>query len=133
MIKVKFFVQILLCFLLMGCAAPIVFFGAGAAAGVVGYKYYEGALRVIFQSPFMETWDATLKALNQMNIKVENSSHDVASGKIKAKRGDNQRVTVSLKYKSAQETEVVIRVGTLGDKNASMAMKEEIRKVLVKE
>ena len=133
MIKVKFFVQILLCFLLMGCAAPVVFFGAGAAAGVVGYKYYEGALAVIFQSPFMETWDATLMALNQMNIKVESSYHDLTSGKIKAKRGDNERVTISLKYKSAQETEVVIRVGTLGDKNLSMAIKEEIRKVLVKE
>lgn len=133
MVKVKLFVQILFCFLLMGCAAPVVFFGAGAAAGVVGYKYYEGALAVIFQSPFMETWDATLMALNKMNIKLESSSHDLTSGKIKAKRGDNERVTISLKYKSAQETEVVIKVGTLGDQNASMAIKEEIRKVLVKE
>lgn len=133
MVKIKFFVQILLCFLLMGCAAPVVFFGAGAAAGVVGYKYYEGALTVIFQSPFMETWDATLKALNQMNIKVESSSHDLTSGKIKAKRDDTERVTVSLSYKSAQETEVVIKVGTLGNQDASMAIKEEIRKVLVKE
>jgi uncharacterized lipoprotein len=117
----------------MGCAAPIVFFGAGTAAGVVGYKYYEGSLAVIFQSPFMETWDATLKALNQMNIRIESSSHDITSGKIKAKRGDNQRVAVSLNYKSAQETEVVIRVGALGNQNASMAIKEEIRKILVKE
>jgi len=133
MVKIKFFVQILLCFLLMGCAAPVVFFGAGAAAGVVGYKYYEGALTVIFQSPFMETWDATLKALNQMNIKVESSSHDLTSGKIKAKRGDTERVTVSLRYKSVQETEVVIKVGPLGNQDASMAIKEEIRKVVVKE
>ncbi|MCG2779247.1 MAG: DUF3568 domain-containing protein [Desulfobacterales bacterium] len=81
----------------------------------------------------METWDATLKALNQMNIKVESSSHDMTSGKIKAERADNQRVAVSLRYKSAKETEVVIGVGTLGDQNVSMAIKEEIRKVLVKE
>jgi hypothetical protein len=133
MVKVKLFTLILLCFFLMGCPAPVVFFGAGAAAGVAGYKYYEGALAVIFQSPFMETWDATLKALNQMNIKVESSSHDVTSGKIKARRDDNERVTISLKYKSAQETEGVIKVGTLGDQDVSMAIKEGIRKVLVNE
>jgi len=133
MVKVKMFVQIIVCFLLTGCAAPVVFFGAGAAAGVVGYKYYEGALTVIFQSPFMETWDATLKALDQMNITVESASHGLTSGKIKAKRGGTERVTVSFRYKSAQETEVVIKVGTLGNQDVSMAIKEEIRKVLVKE
>jgi uncharacterized lipoprotein len=128
--RVMRFMQIISCFLLTGCAAPVVFFGAGAAAGVVGYKYYEGALTVIFQSPFMETWDATLTALDRMNIKVESSTHDITSGKVRAKRGEKQPVTISLKYKSAKETEVVIKVGYLGDESASMAIKEEIRKVL---
>jgi hypothetical protein len=115
----------------MGCA-PLVFFGAGTAAGVAGYKYYEGALTVIYQAPFMETWDSSLQALNQMNLRVLKSPHDTTSGKITARQADGQPVTVSLKYKSAQETEVIIRVGHLGDKNRSMAIKEEIRKILAK-
>lgn len=132
MIKVKWCVQVISCFLLIGCA-PLVFFGAGTAAGVAGYKYYEGALTVIYQAPFMQTWDASLQALNQMNLSVLNSPHDTTSGKITARQADDKPVTVSLKYKSAQETEVIIRVGHLGDKNRSMAIKEEIRKILAKE
>ena len=130
--KAKYFMQIMSFFLLIGCA-PLVFFGAGTAAGVAGYQYYQGALTVIFQAPFMDTWDATLIALDRMNIKVESSSHDITSGRIRAKRGEKQKVTISLKYKSAKETEVVIRIGYLGDRDNSMAIKEEIRKVLVKE
>jgi hypothetical protein len=116
----------------MGCA-PLVFFGAGTAAGVAGYRYYEGSLTVIYQAPFMETWDASVQALNQMNLSVQSSSHDITSGKITSRKADGKPVTLSLKYRSTQETEVIIRVGHLGDKTRSMAIKEEIRKILAKE
>jgi len=131
MIRWKSFLILLLCFPLTGCLAGAGFL-AGAAAGVGGYKYYEGKLTVIYQAPFMETWDATLKAFDRMNLKVESSEHNLTSGKIKGKQADNTPVTVSLEYKSAQETEAGIRIGILGDKNASMAVKEEIRKQLFK-
>lgn len=117
------------CCLSMGCA-PLFFFGAGSAAGVVGYKYYHGALTVIYQAPFMETWDATFKAVDQMNIKAGHSDHDLTSGKIKANGADKRPVTISFKYKSARETEVVIRVGCLGDKQVSMAIKDKIKEIL---
>lgn len=131
--KIKYFIQIIACFVLVSCAPPLIFFGAGAAAGVAGYRFYEGALTVIFQAPFMDTWDATLKALDKMDIEVESSSHGITSGKIKAKRGDKEPVTISLKYNSAKETEVVIKVGYMGNQDISMTIKEEIRKVLVNE
>ena len=130
--RIKCSILVISCFVVMGCA-PLVFFGAGTAAGVVGYKFYQGSLTVIFQAPFMDTWDATLKAVEQMNMKVEHSFHDVSTGKITAKQADNKSVKISLKYKSAQETEVVIRVGHLGDRNRSIFIKEEIRKALVAE
>lgn len=131
--KIKYFIQIIACFVLVSCAPPLIFFGAGAAAGVAGYRFYEGALTVIFQAPFMDTWDATLKALDKMDIEVESSSHKITSGKIKAKRGDKEPVTISLKYNSAKETEVVIKVGYMGNQDISMTIKEEIRKILVNE
>jgi hypothetical protein len=111
----------------------LIFFGAGAVAGIAGYQYHKGALTVIYQASFMETWDSSLKALDQMNIKVQNSAHDTTSGKITATQSDGKEVTVSLKYRTAQETEAVIRVGHLGDKDRSMTIKEEIRRILVKE
>jgi uncharacterized lipoprotein len=123
---------VVLYFLLTGCGA-VVLFGAGAASGVVGYKYYKGTLNVIFQAPYMETWNASLEALKQMDIKVERSDHTLVKGKIQAKNTDQESVTISVKYKSEKETEVVIRVGLLGDKDASMTIKERIRKVLFEE
>ena len=116
---------------LSGCA-PLVFFGVGTAAGIAGYKYYEGALTVVYQAPYIETWDATLAALKGMNLTIESQEHDLTAGKIKAKRADNEDVRVSLKYKSSNETEAVIRVGLFGDREASHLIKEEIRKILFK-
>lgn len=129
--KYPLVLAVLLCLCLTSCA-PLVLFGVGTAAGISGHKYYKGALTVIYQAPYMETWDATLKALEGMNIRIQSKKHDLTAGKIKAKRADKKPVTVSMEYKSAQETEVVIRVGFLGDRNVSMAVKEQIRKELFK-
>ena len=127
--RVKCFLPLLLCLCLVGCAG-LVFFGAGTAAGVAGYKYYKGSLTVVFQSPYLKTWDGTLKALESLNFTIENQKRDLTAGHIDAKRADSTPVTVSLAYKSAEETEIVIRVGILGDMDASNAVKEEIRRNL---
>jgi hypothetical protein len=131
MMRVKCVVLIALCLLLTGCAAAV-FFGAGAAAGVASIKWYQGGLTVVFKAPFMETWDASSAALQDMKLKIESSKHDLTSGKLHAVRADTKDVTISLKYKSASETEAVIRVGLFGDKDASLAIKERIRTILVK-
>jgi hypothetical protein len=131
MMRVKWMVPIVLCLLLTGCAAGA-FFGAGAAAGVASIKWYQGGLTVVFEAPFMETWDASVKALKDMKLKIERSDHDLTSGKIHATRADEKDVTISLKYRSARETEAVIRVGLFGDKDASGAIQEQIRTLLIK-
>ena len=132
MISRLYLLSVLMCFSLIGCA-PLIFFGSGAAAGVGGYKYYKGSLTVVFQAPYMETWDAALKAMEAMNLEILSREHDLTAGKIKGKRADQKPVKVSLEYKSSQETEVVIRVGHFGDKEASMAIKEEITRKLFKQ
>ena len=129
--KGKCLIPIILSAFLMSCA-PLVLFGAGTAAGVAGYKYYHGALTVIYQASYMETWEASLKALEDMNIKIQEKSHDLTVGNIKAQRADKTPVLMTVKYKSSQETTVVIRAGWLGDKTASIAIKEAIRKTLFK-
>jgi len=129
MIRVKCFIMISFSFMLTGCAA-LIFFGVGTAAGITGYKYYQGTLTVIYQAPYMETWDATLKAIHEMKFKLVSSDHDITEGKIVARRSNDKKVAISVKYKSSQETEVTIRVGVLGDKEASEAIKEKLRQVL---
>ena len=121
---------LVLCLFLTACAAPLVAFGLGAAGGVVAYKYHEGQTIVVYEAPFEKTWDATLVALNQMQMRVESSSHDISSGKITAKRADNTLVYISVKYQSADRTEVKIGVGPVGDKEGSDAIAKKIREVL---
>lgn len=128
MIRVKHMICVLFCLMSASCA-PVLFLG-GAAAGVAGYKYYEGALEVIYESPFMETWDAALRALDRMDIEVTNKKHDLTSGKISGIKSDMQEVKLSFKYRSTEETVVSIRVGVFGDEAASDAIKEGIRKEL---
>ncbi len=124
----KRMICVLFCLMSAGCAA-VVFLG-GAAAGIAGYKYYEGALEVVYESPFMETWDATLRVLDRMDIEVTDKKHDLTAGKISAMRADDKEINLSFEYKSGEETMVTIRVGILGDEPASNAIKEEIRKEL---
>jgi hypothetical protein len=132
MVKLRGLALFVLFFLTTGCAGMI-FFGASAATGVVGYKYYKGALTVVFEAPFMKTYDAILTTLKNQDINVESTDRDLTSAKIMARRSDGKPVTISLTYRSANETEVVIRVGHLGNKDESVVLKDEIAKVLFEE
>ncbi len=102
--RISFCIVIPFVFVILSGCAPLIFLGAGTAAGVAGFKYYDGALNVIYQAPYMDTWDASLSALSRMNLKVEKSDHDLKKGQIVAKRPDGTRVTLSVEYKSSNET-----------------------------
>jgi len=130
MSKARKIFPVLLLISLAGCA-PAAFL-AGAAAGVGGYKYYQGALTVIYRAPYEKTWNASLKAMEEMGFTIENESRELSKGKIGAKLADNRPVTVSLEYISSSETEAVIRVGVLGDEEASNVIKNKIAEVLFK-
>jgi uncharacterized lipoprotein len=120
---------LIFCLFLTGCGALFVF-GAGTAAGIAGYKWYDGALTVIYEAPYIKAWDATLKALEKMESEIQSQEHDLTKGTIKAQLKDKRSVSISLSYKSTQQTEVVIRVGFFGDKDASEVIQENIRKQL---
>lgn len=103
---------------------------AGAAAGIGGYKYLEGALTVVYNAPFKDTWKASLEAIEDMGIKIEDKDHSISSGKIKARRADDTVVSVSMKYLSSDQTEVTIKVGLFGDEKESNNIKDKIAEVL---
>jgi len=105
---------------------------AGAAAGIGGYKYYEGALTVIYNAPFKNTWEGSLKALEGMDLKIEKKDHELSSGEIKTRRSDNTVISLSIKYLTSDQTEVKIRVGLLGDEKESNIIKDKIQSVLFK-
>jgi uncharacterized lipoprotein len=127
--ELKNVISFLVALLLLAGCQPLVFFSAGGAAGVMGYKYYKGGLIVVYKAPYMEVWDATLVALKKMKFDVESSENDLASGKITTKQTDNTPVTITLEFESSETTKAIIRVG-LGDKESSIVIKERIQEIL---
>jgi hypothetical protein len=121
---------LLLSLIFSGCV-PVAMV-AGAAAGIGGYKYFEGAMTIAYNAPFKSTWEASLAALDSMNIKIEDKDHGLTSGKIKARLADNTIVSLSMKYTSADQTEMTIKVGLFGDEKESATIRDKIRGILFK-
>jgi uncharacterized lipoprotein len=131
MLKLRYIFLPFLCLCITGCA-PVIFLG-GAAAGIGGYKYYKEVLTVVYEAPFDNTWDASIKALEDMEFSIESQTKELGSGKISTNEDEkHKKVTLTLQYKSVQETEVTIRVGLLGDETASNVIKDKIASLLFK-
>jgi len=71
-----------------------------------------------------------LKALEDLDIKVEEKTKDGISGTIKAKRANDDPVQIKVKRESSESTIVRIRVGMFGDKGASTTIMEAMDKYL---
>jgi hypothetical protein len=104
-----------------GCAALV---GGAAVAG--GYQYVEGQFKTDYRHPYERVYDATLASLQESNMPVSSAEKDVAGAKIKAKRADGTDVWVDLKRTGPEMTDATIRVGYLGDENASRAIANSI-------
>lgn len=119
---------IILLFAFTGCA-PVAFLG-GAILGVSGYKYYDGALDVIYQAPYQKTFDAAAKALEALNYSIAEKVQKITEGSITTTGPVKTRIKVSIEYVSAEETKVKIRVGLLGDESASNKIKDKISDIV---
>jgi hypothetical protein len=111
---------------------PLALVAVGGAAGVGGYQYYQdkGVLEVRIYHPYSAVWDATLRALEDMGYVIESAQKGSTAGKVMAKGEDAAPVVVTLEYKSESATKAGIKVGHIGDKDASLAIKEQIQKAL---
>jgi len=105
--------------MLQGCV-PLVAAGAGAIA------YTEASLDTTYAASLNRTWDATIGALRDAQLSITDQQKDVAHATVKARRGDNTPVTVSLDQAGPNTTTVKIRVGTFGDEESSRAINRRI-------
>jgi len=120
---------LLLCLSLGGCAY-LVAAGAGAGAGVATYAYVKGELKVEYPYDYHAVWNATLRGLRDLRIMVEQKTRDELSGTIKAKRHTGTSVRIKVINKGSKLTVVKIRVGTFGNKEVSIRIKEAIDRQL---
>jgi len=98
--------------------------GAGAAYG--GYRYTQGAFETDYRHPLDQTYNATLASLKQMNMPVTKTQKDAVGAQIEANRSDGTPVTIDLKKTGPETTNATIRVGRIGDEDASRTIANRI-------
>jgi uncharacterized lipoprotein len=111
--------------MLQGCGALLAG-GAGAAAGAGTIAYVRGEAQSTYPASFERTWNATLGALQEANLKVQDTDQDGSQGTIKAVQADDKNVNVALEPAGPGTTSVKIRVGTFGDEETSRAIHQRI-------
>ena len=119
---------LLLCCLVMGlsgCAAVIAA-GVGAGAGVGTYKYVEGNLMRDYNGPPDTLWEATLTAMDDLQVASEVKERDYFGGLIRGIMHDGTNVTIRMRRLTDNSTEVGVRVGLFGDRRKSETIHDKI-------
>jgi hypothetical protein len=112
---------IILVLLSTGCAALVV----GGAAAVGTYTYVAGQLKKTYNANLDSTYRATLAGCESLGLPVLEREKKLSQASVKAQDGDRD-VWISLKAQSSTTTEIAIRVGYLGDEQASRRIHEAI-------
>jgi hypothetical protein len=100
--------------LVQGCALLVVGgLAAGAAYGTI--QYVNNTLRVTHNVPLEVAWNAGNDALRDLEIGVETSMKDGASGKLTAHNAHAEKVTIHVTRKADKVTDIEITVGTFDD------------------
>lgn len=112
--------------LISGCGA-LALGAAGAAAGAGTAVYVKGQHKETVDATMPQTRQATVAALQESGIAIENDGGDDFAADIKGKMADGTNVWVDLQRQTASTTEVGIRVGATGDAQQSAAIMERIK------
>jgi hypothetical protein len=115
-----------LCILTSGCAAVV----AAGAAGGAGIVYYQGWLTDQVTTDVPRTFEASRAGLKELNIRITEARYDNIKGKVNGELADGTNVYVKLKATEGKTTEIKIRVGALGDKDASHRILRAIKRQL---
>lgn len=107
---------------LVGCTPSLV--GENAAA------YSMGRLHARVDRDMNSVYEASVAALEQLEIKVTDKKKDVFGAKILGKTSDEQPITIKIEPETDSSTLLNIRFGALGSETRSRAIYDQIRKEL---
>ena len=111
-----------------GCAVVVV--GAVAGAGAATYAYVNGEVQSTLPATMDKTWGATQAAMKDLEFKVTTTTKDALNAELNATTADGKAIKIKLKRVSDTATEVGIRVGKFGDKQASDLILDKIKQHL---
>ena len=108
---------------IVGCTPKIV----GSDAGV----YQGGTMFAVSSKDMDAVYQATLQAMDKLELKVSDKMKDVFSAKVTAKSADGKMIVVEIKPTMNNETKYSIKVGTLGNEERSRKIYMEIDNALM--
>lgn len=106
-----------------GCVA----LGLGAAAGAGTAVYVKGQHKETVDAAVPQVHQATIAALQDSGITIQEESVDDFSADIKGKMSDGTNVWIDLKRQTASTTQIGVRVGATGDQEESAAIVDRIK------
>jgi hypothetical protein len=121
----------LMCLFCLGGCAPLLIGGAAIGAGSGTYMYVNGELRVEYNVPFEKVRAACEMAIAELGGKEVVPEWKIGRGTIDT-RIQNEKVKLTLEYKTKNATLLSIRVGYIGNKQSSQLIKDKVSEYLIK-
>jgi hypothetical protein len=125
-------VQVLLIVLLIGTAGfvqgcVVAAVGLGAAGTIA---YVRGDLQAVESETIDVVYEATLKAVEELELNVTRKSKDALSAVIVARDAQDKKITIKLKAAAEKTTKLSIRIGVFGSETKSRLIYQKIRENL---
>lgn len=87
--------------------------------GTGTFSYVSGRLAWTYPVDIHTAWSATLRALDKLDIQVQDKAIDGLGGRIDARRADQTKVSVTLEPVSQRAARVSIKIGAFGNREQS--------------
>lgn len=121
--KKKFLVILVLSFLVFcGCGPNVV--------GVDSAAYSSGKLYAASSRDVTSVYNATVRALGELEIPVTEKAKDVFSAKVKGRSADGKLITVIIKPVEGGRSDYSIKVGAFGNRSRSEVIYNKIQQNL---
>jgi uncharacterized lipoprotein len=107
----------------VGCGAPKFYSTEGGV-------YQNCKLYAVSGKDIDAVYQATLQAMDKLQLKVTDKAKDVFAAKVMAKSADNELIVVKIKPTADQKTAYDIQVGAFGNEERSRKIFTEIENAL---
>jgi hypothetical protein len=98
--------------------------------GTDAAAYSGGVLRAVASKDMTVVYNASVKALEALEVDVTEKAKDVFSAKVVGKAADGKKIVISIKPGDGDLTNFSIKVGSYGNKYRSQRIYDEIQKAL---
>jgi hypothetical protein len=110
---------VLVVLLFTAACVETILLGIGATAALGTYKWIEGTMEKDYPRPMQETWNATLAACRDLNMKITGQQFAPMDSRIEAVQPPDTNVKIHLVGRPNQITTVKVRFGLMGNVDAS--------------